>query len=253
MSTVLHKILYFYKHYGIFYLIRIIILHPLNKYRNYKLSVALNHLSNAQDFFTHVYWDGKKRNLESLSGVGSTLVQTSKIRKKLPILLSDFNITSIIDAPCGDFNWMIEIISDYQGKYLGIDIVQPLIKDLNHRYASDRISFENHDLMSVVLPPADLLITRDFLFHLSFEDINKFLINFKKSNIKYLLTTSHHLDHCHINKDIKTGDFRAIDLFKKPFHFPLQFADSFEDYVDPEPPRSMFLWKRDDLPDNFVW
>ena len=250
MLKILHKIIYFYKYYGFIYLIWKVLSYPLNRYRNYKLSISLDNLPEGQDFFTHVYWDGKRRNLESLSGVGSTLVQTSKIRKKLPILLSDFNITSIIDAPCGDLNWMIEIINDYQGKYLGIDIVHPLIKDLSRRYANDRISFESHDLLSVVLPPADLLITRDFLFHLSFEDINKFLINFKKSDIKYLLTTSHHLDHCHVNKDIKTGDFRTIDLFKKPFLFPLQFVHSFEDYVDPEPPRSMFLWRNEDLPDT---
>lgn len=248
---ILKKFIYFYDYYGFIYLIKRIILFPLNKYRNYKLSIFLEKISEPKDFFTHVYWDGKQRNLESLSGNGSTLVQTSKIRTALPILLSKFNITSIIDAPCGDLNWMSKILIDYKGDYLGIDIVQPLINDLNDRYANERISFKNQDILSVILPSADLLITRDFLFHLSFEDINRFLINFKKSNIKYLLTTSHHLDDNFINKNIKTGDFRCIDLFKKPFLFPLQFAHAFEDYVDPEPPRSMFLWARSDLPD--IW
>ena len=109
---ILNKVAYFYSHYGFIYLLKIIFLFPLNKYRNYKLSISLNKFSDPKDFFTHVYWDGKQRNLESLSGVGSTFVQTSKIRKALPVLLSDFNIRSIIDAPCGDLNWMSKILTE---------------------------------------------------------------------------------------------------------------------------------------------
>ena len=43
---------------------------------------------------------------ESLSGEGSTLDQTAAIRGALPQLIREFRIQSMLDIPCGDFNWM---------------------------------------------------------------------------------------------------------------------------------------------------
>ena len=39
----------------------------------------------------------------SFSGTGSNLDQTKEIIKKLPILIKNYKIKSILDIPCGDF------------------------------------------------------------------------------------------------------------------------------------------------------
>jgi hypothetical protein len=41
-----------------------------------------------------------------LSGPGSTVEETEGVRTALPVLINTFGIRSIIDVPCGDFNYM---------------------------------------------------------------------------------------------------------------------------------------------------
>lgn len=47
---------------------------------------------------------------------------------------------------------------------------------------------------------------------------NNFLVNIKKSNIDYILTTT--FTNQEQNKDIITGSWRPINLLLKPFLFP---------------------------------
>lgn len=92
------------------------------------------------------------------------------------------------------------------------------------------------------------MIVRDCLFHLSFSDINLFILNLKKSNIKYILTTTHSKQHDNFqNKDIITGDFRLIDLFSEPFNFSKSPLERIEDYLHPEPFREMCLFHVESL------
>ena len=47
-------------------------------------------------------WQGD----ESVSGTGSSLAATEVVRTVLPQIVSGFGITTLLDVPCGDFNWM---------------------------------------------------------------------------------------------------------------------------------------------------
>jgi hypothetical protein len=71
-----------------------------------------------------------------------------------------------------------------------VDIVDALIEDNSQKYGSDSISFYCKDLAVDRLPEADLILCRDCLVHLTYEDILKVISNFKKSGAKYLLTTT---------------------------------------------------------------
>jgi hypothetical protein len=74
-------------------------------------------------------------------------------------------------------------------------------------------------------------MVRDCLFHLSFENINKFLANLRRTNYKYLLTSTHIIEQDFNNSDIITGDFRFIDLFSDPFNFdPKLLRDRISNY-----------------------
>ncbi|KKL68199.1 hypothetical protein LCGC14_2127340, partial [marine sediment metagenome] len=56
--------------------------------------------------FSEIFFQNAWDCEESLSGSGSSLVQTVSIRKELPILLKKINAMSLLDIPCGDFNWL---------------------------------------------------------------------------------------------------------------------------------------------------
>ena len=159
---------------------------------------------------------------ESVSGLGSEIKNTINIQKEIFEIINKYNIKTILDAPCGDFNWIKNILND-DLDYLGGDIVKDLIEKNLSEYKKDNINFKQLDIISDVLPDADLLICRDCLIHLSFKSINLFFKNIKKSNIKLLLLTSYKLKDPNkkiINLDIPDGEFREIDLTEPPFNLP---------------------------------
>jgi len=51
-------------------------------------------------FYTKNLWGGD----ESVSGPGSSLKSTAKLRRELPKLLREIGARTLLDAPCGDFN-----------------------------------------------------------------------------------------------------------------------------------------------------
>src|SRR5258706_11883196 len=78
--------------------------------------------------FTYIYKTNFWQSRESISGPGSELRFTNKMRQELNALIKRFSISSIADAPCGDCNWMRHV--DLGGcKYIGFDIVQELIEN----------------------------------------------------------------------------------------------------------------------------
>jgi|RhiMetdeSRZDD1v2_1073273.scaffolds.fasta_scaffold800379_1 methyltransferase family protein len=197
--------------------------------------------AGAAEIFTGIYEDNIWKNAESISGHGSTLEYTKGVRAALPVIFDQLKIRSMVDAPCGDFNWMRTV--PLEGiRYCGIDIVPRLIDENNIRYGSGDIRFVCGDITRTTFPDADLLFCRDCLFHLSFSDIGGFLQSFVDSKIKYLMTTTHKNPYRFRNVDITTGDFRVIDLFQFPLGFPRDVLFHVDDYLAPDPPREMCIW-----------
>ena len=104
-------------------IIRIVnkLLLPFVLLRDFLVELSIKNLSEKKRFeliYKSGYWKGFIG--ESLSGAGSSFDATENIRRELPILLSEFNIRSMLDLPCGDFYWMSQI--DLQDiKYIGGD------------------------------------------------------------------------------------------------------------------------------------
>jgi len=71
------------------------------------------------------------------------------------------------------------------------------------------------------LPSADLILCRDCLVHLSYDDIRNALKNICSSNIRYLLTTTFPNRE---NRDIETGQWRPLNLEAHPFFLPKPIA-----------------------------
>ncbi|MCX5921937.1 MAG: class I SAM-dependent methyltransferase, partial [Candidatus Dependentiae bacterium] len=157
---------------------------------------------------------------ESASGPGSTLEQTKTIRDGVAKVVKTFNVRSVLDIPCGDFNWMKHV--DLDGVvYIGADLVKPMIEENNKRYKDENRTFMQLDVTQDELPHVDLIFCRDLLVHLSVEDIIKAIKNFKRSGAKYVLTTTFVGRNRDVNYQISSiYGWRPIDLQKAPFNFP---------------------------------
>lgn len=197
--------------------------------------------------FTEIYEKNIWTIGESRSGAGSELGYTENLRTHLPALFERYRIRTIIDAPCGDFHWMRLVPLANGISYVGLDIVPELIAHNQRQYGDTRHRFLVSNLLQDPLPAGDILICRDCLFHLSNKDIVSALKNFVDSNTPYLLTSTHINHDGFANTDIKTGEFRRIDLFSEPFRLPKDVLCRIDDFVPPFPPREMCLWNRAEI------
>ena len=157
---------------------------------------------------------------ESVSGPGSGLQRTAKWRDGLAALLRRLGVRSLVDAPCGDFQWMRALALDLDD-YVGVDIVTELIAHNTDAYAEPGRRFVPLDFTRDPLPRADAILCRDGLVHLSFVDIAEALRNFASSARWLVATTFTTLD---VNADVETGGWRPLNLERPPFSFPPPIA-----------------------------
>ncbi|HEC15245.1 MAG TPA: class I SAM-dependent methyltransferase [Sedimenticola sp.] len=216
----------------------------LKAYGHYNLSRQAASFGDAKAFFTHIYQTNLWGSAESASGPGSTVGYTENLRRELADLVRRLNIRRILDAPCGDFNWFRFVDLPPGTSYVGGDIVASLVACNQERYGDDTRTFCVIDIRHDLLPPSDLWICRDVLFHLSNADIRNALENFGQSDISYLLTSTH--PTCRRNSDIPTGSYRDLNLEIEPFCFPPPVI-RIDDWIDGFPVRQMGLWRREDL------
>jgi len=153
---------------------------------------------------------------ESVSGWGSELRNTERIVRELPGFLARFGVTSMLDVPCGDFNWM-RYVDLGAITYLGGDIVPELAAVNQQAYGTERRRFLHLDLLTDALPAADLILCRDCLFHFSHADVFRALWQFARSPARWLLTTTFTWRTYPRNIDIATGQWTPINLEMPPY------------------------------------
>lgn len=175
-----------------------------------------------KEIFSIIYdtFDWKSENYESVSGKGSTLKYTQNTRSQLPIICHKYGIKRILDCACGDFNWMKEIISNFE-YYKGTDVVKLLIESNRKKYKNPgKIEFACVNIINRIENDQqyDAVILKDVLVHLTNSDIKRVIINLKKSGIKYAFITN--FSDIKENINLKTaGQWRPINLTLEPFNF----------------------------------
>jgi len=186
---------------------------------------------NYKDIFSNIYDNHGFGSLESRSGPGSTLDETKKLRESIKKIIKDKNIKSVVDIPCGDFNWMKEIVFNFES-YIGGDIVKKAIEENNERYSNSRIKFIEFDIVNDEIPNGDLLIVRDIIGHFPIDDGIKILKNILNSKCKYLLSTTwakkigndwfpcEKNDVHRENEGVDYGRFYPVNLMSNPFNLP---------------------------------
>lgn len=175
------------------------------------------------NIFSRIYETWGFGGDESRSGPGSTLYETRHLRQKILDSVKNKNIKSVVDIPCGDFNWMKEIVNEFDF-YIGGDIVEKCIETNRNLYGTNKVNFINIDIMNDQIPKADLLIVRDLIGHYPLEDGKKIIDNILKSECKFLLSTTwynihdreYHLKH--ENREVSHGRFYPVNLMSEPFN-----------------------------------
>lgn len=187
----------------------------------------------------------------SVSGLGSEDVATAAIREALPPLLHRLGARSLLDAPCGDAGWIGRIGLDLD--YVGIDIVPSLIEANNQRVARGELAgrFLVADITRDALPRADLILCRDCLVHLSFQNIARVVARFRESGAQFLLVTT--FPECEDNHDCEDGDWRALNMARAPFNWsgPRELINErCEEGDGGWRDKSLGLWRLDELQDR---
>ena len=182
------------------------------------------------------------RQSGSLSGEGSEVQNTSSIRQRLPEVLQSIGSRILLDAGCGDFNWMKEV--RLPCKYIGVDIVPAVIEANASAYGSAERTFRVIDLTRDPLPAVDTVLCREVLFHLSFRDVWRVIENVRDSGASFLITTND--SGLRLNADILSGDFRRLNLWKAPFFFPSPVVSIPDSNVDSG--RILGVWEVATLP-----
>jgi SAM-dependent methyltransferase len=159
--------------------------------------------------FKTIYEKNLWKNAETHSGKGSTLEFTRPLRLVLPAILEKLGTKTLLDAGCGDFNWMKEVNLG-KIKYIGCDVVEAMVAEDVLQYKKVRRTFIHRDITTDALPRADTIICRCCLYHLSNANVAKALDNFKFSRATWLLATTH--PHVEVNVDIPDGKWRRLNL-----------------------------------------
>jgi hypothetical protein len=170
---------------------------------------------------------------ETVSGAGSEMRYTGNIRKLVGFVLENFPVKTMVDSPCGDCNWQWAIPGLENITYLGVDIVDEIIKQNRVKYANmSHMRFETVDFSVEPFPvKPDVVMCRDMLQHNSFDAAFKAIMKIEDSGARFLLTNWHHhplqssKDSMDWNQDITPGGYYKIDVMIHPFNFskPLMF------------------------------
>ena len=157
---------------------------------------------------------------ETANGPGSTVELTEPIRAWLPKVLSIYDITTMLDAPCGDWNWLRYVDLRHLDHYIGWDVVDELVRQAQTRaFEKDvKSTFSVVNLLTVdEVPQVDLILSRDFLAHLPDEAVLKVLNKFVASGSRYLLT-SHYPDSDNVF-DYDPKDYAWIGYAERTINF----------------------------------
>lgn len=190
------------------------------------------------DRFSEVYARGLWQTDETASGLGSERAsgQVAHALTLLDRFTRQYDIRSIADLPCGDFNWMPAYLKAHpQVAYVGYDVVPALIEANRSRFPERR--FDLLDVTEAVPERADLLFCKDLLNHLSEADIWTALANMIGSGATYLLlTTNRGFANMDLEADVPHAS-RFLNLQASPYDLPPPlFGDHY-----------FLLWRGNDL------
>lgn len=172
-------------------------------------------------YFGRWYRENLWGDPESRSGPGSrrdsdSVKQSLKTLERVTALLK---VRSIVDIPCGDFNWIHVYLERHPDvSYVGYDVVRSLVS--RNRQLFPSVRFEPLDIVSTVPARADLIFCKDLINHLEDHEILSAIENMRRSGSTWLLATN---NFGYPNDPLRRDRYhnsRHVDLMATPFRYP---------------------------------
>lgn len=170
-----------------------------------------------REVFTEIFRANAWQGAESRSGPGSSAARTRPIREKLVELLAELKVGVLLDAGCGDFNWMKEVPLPVE-RYIGVDAVEEIIEQNRRAHGRPGREFLAADLACDPLPAADFVLCRDCLVHHPNAAAPIIFENLRRTGAAWLLATTFIGQRA--NEDVAVGGWRPTNLERPPFSLP---------------------------------
>lgn len=192
-------------------------------------------MSNISSVFEYIATNGVwKSDGSTISGSGSTVDANKPRNKFLGDFIKDYNITQVVDIPCGDCTWQHGIPGLDKIRYFGADISKTaltLAKEKNKTRPHMSFSDQPFDLILDIPKLTDkdstLIIIKEVIQHLTLEQGVKMLQNAQQSGARYIAVTNHDAPtfNVHANVNITTGGFYPSNIYMPPFNFKNPIRD----------------------------
>lgn len=182
------------------------------------------------------------------SGTGSEPSNTINTRKSLIQIIKQYNVKTLIDAPCGSCKWTKFLLEDLQKEnikinYYGFDIADESIINANKNLESLKtyhtIKIQQGSITDTQFPKADMILCRDTLQHLSYNSISKTLQNFAKT--KSIIVLGGYLNN-NSNNNITDGDYFSINYTSEPFNMKPNYIYN-DTVIENEPTKYFFIFE----------
>ncbi|XCF06917.1 class I SAM-dependent methyltransferase [Tamlana crocina] len=180
-------------------------------------------------------WGGTDFDFYSGEGSHDPEIINPYLETVTAFLKSFSNPLTVCDLGCGDFN-IGKHLYQHTKKYTGVDIVENLIERNKTLFPESHLEFLCLDIAKGDLPPADFIMLRQVLQHLSNGEV--LAITKKLANYKYIILTEHLPTGDFIpNKDIISGQGirikqnSGVDILKAPFNLKIKAEQHFGEYI----------------------
>jgi hypothetical protein len=188
--------------------------------------------------FSRIYRDNAWNGIETRSGPGSHREPTRRIAVAIRHLTDWLQVETVFDAACGEGLWMPHLPG-----YMGMDVSSEALGVARQTHPNRRYILG--DIRTGCLR-AGLVICRDAIQHMSFNDGQMAIAQIATSRSRWMLLSTY-IDG--ENVDIKTGDAYRPNLEAEPFNLPpalLLIHDGYE-YHDGDrlrdPAKMLGLWR----------
>lgn len=169
-------------------------------------------------YFTGMYEQNVWGDPASRSGSGSNPATTANLRAELPMFLTQLDVKSLLDLPCGDWAWMQFVDLSALDLYVGGDVVPAIIEGVRLEHGGPGREFMVIDALSDRLPAVDAVMVRDLLGHLDVPQVRRLLQNVRRSGATWLLAT--HYPELPANLHGDMGGWRPQNLTLPPYSWP---------------------------------
>jgi hypothetical protein len=201
--------------------------------RRYKQRIqdSRNASRPAREVFSEIYRDGhwgSRAGDRFCSGTGSATQAVTEpyIETVVGYLKSAGADKTIVDLGCGDMV-IGQNFLDFCTEYIGVDVVDDLIKKHRSTYKDRNTKFLCLDIVDDDLPDGDICFVRQVLQHLSNDQVARILQKLRKYKVCFI-TEHYPADNAQIepNKDIVHGsrirvyENSGVYLDKPPFNIP---------------------------------